>query len=202
MLLTCLAIPWSTGCRSVADVTIVQPFAPPAQRTLELRDGTRGYDLRGDDRMVALLAFPLPGARDGPDDFVIYLDLPRAVGEWRVGGDTGVRGFLIQATGALRGKTTFASGSVTLKSPLLGGQKRTLALEVQTADGATIRGRIAIRPDSIAVREFEQRRSGDVAALGSDGATGLAGDELGRRLIPGAGSTSGTGTDGRASNSP
>ncbi|MCG3128067.1 MAG: hypothetical protein CHACPFDD_02941 [Phycisphaerae bacterium] len=201
MLLISVALPLGAGCRASADLTIMQPFAPPAQRVLELRHGARQFELRGDDRMVALLAFPLPGARDGPDDFVVYLDVPRADGTWRVGtAGSDARGFLIQATGALRGKTMLARGTIILKSPLLGGRSRTIQLDVETADGAFVRGKLTARPDSIAVREFETRRSGDVAALWGDAAAGLAADELGRRSMPGQ-PLSGTAPDGGASNS-
>ncbi len=132
---------------------------------------------------------------------VILVDDGSTDGTWRVGtAGSDARGFLIQATGALRGKTMLARGTIILKSPLLGGRSRTIQLDVETADGAFVRGKLTARPDSIAVREFETRRSGDVAALWGDAAAGLAADELGRRSMPGQ-PLSGTAPDGGASNS-
>jgi hypothetical protein len=59
-----------SGCARQSAVTLIQPHAPRSQQALRLASRWAFSDGR-EGRRHSLLAFPLPGAEDGPRSFLI-----------------------------------------------------------------------------------------------------------------------------------
>ncbi len=184
-----------TGCAPRAELRLLQPSAPPAQRDLSLASDWAYYLDEGGRRLI-LLAFPLPGARDGPRDFLVFLSTPQGEGEFAVDADdpAAVRGFLIQVVGQLKGKTLFESGSVRIRHRLLERSRRELSLEVRCTDGTQLTGRALIDPDLRELRAFQRRFAGDIQRLdppetqpGTTQPYDLPGETLERAREPAAG---------------
>lgn len=156
----------AAGCAPRSELRLLQPSAPPAQRNLTLASDWAWYLDEGGRRFV-LLAYPLPGARDGPRDFLVFLSAPEDDGELTVDPDdpSAVRGFLIQVVGQLRGKTLFRSGSLSVRRRFLERARRELTLDLQCADGTQLTGRALIDPDPRELRAFQRRFAGDVQKL-------------------------------------
>lgn len=97
----------------------------------------------------------------------MYLTAPNTLGTIAVdpNADDAAHGFLIQEVGALKGRSDFATGAVTVTAPRHQPRVRRLALDVQTDDGARIVGtaRLEILPK--AVEALEREFAGDVAQL-------------------------------------
>lgn len=158
------------GCSRQAEVRLYQPFAPPAQAELKL-ESSWAYSNVDRGRRAYLLAFPLPEMPDGPRDFMFYFTAPETTGSLGVGGAeaSGVRGFFIQAVGALRGKASFQDGVVRVRDPWWApGHFRKVELEVRCSDGTTIAGEALVEEVAHELRVFEQRYGGDVALLRVD----------------------------------
>lgn len=167
--LTGLLACWApTGCAPRAELRLLQPNAPPAQRDLSLASDWAYYLDEGGRRFI-LLAFPLPGARDGPRDFLVYLSTPEGEGEFAVHTDDPAvaRGFLIQVVGQLKGKTLFESGPVHVRHRPFDRARRELTLELRCADGTQLTGRAMIEPEPRELRAFQHRFAGDVQRLAS-----------------------------------
>jgi hypothetical protein len=163
VLITALA---TLGCAPRSELRLLQPTAPPAQRNLALASDWAYYLDEGGHRFI-LLAFPLPGARDGPRDFLVYLVAPEGEGEHAIdpGDPAAAQGFLIQVVGRLKGKTAFESGTIRSRRRPLEGARRDLTLDVQCADGTQLTGRALIAPDARELRAFQRRYAGDVQRL-------------------------------------
>jgi hypothetical protein len=166
-LSTGLIAAWALfGCAPRAEVRLLQPNAPPAQRNLSLVSDWAFYLDEGGRRLI-LLAFPLPGTRDGPRDFLVFLSAPQGEGEFAVAPDdpAAARGFLIQVVGQLKGKTLFESGPVRIRHRFLERARRELSLEVRCTDGTQLSGRALITPDPRELRAFQRRFAGDIQRL-------------------------------------
>ncbi|MFO0838499.1 MAG: hypothetical protein U1D55_08205 [Phycisphaerae bacterium] len=164
-----LALPLlALGCVSHTKVTLHQPSAPASQRELTL-SGDWTYWSGDSGGARCLLAFPLPGARDGPRDFLCYLTLPGRDGEWKVGknGTGEVGGFLIQAVGELGGKTIVTSGSVRTRPLFLQPQTLVLRLDLSFDDGSRLIGTAWVSESTQELSAFRRRYEGDVTALES-----------------------------------
>jgi hypothetical protein len=155
-----------SGCTLPNEIRLHQPQAPPIQRALRLTS-TWAYFQASGARLTCLLAFPLPGAVDGPRDFLIYLSAPAGAGpiEFGQSGPDAPGGFLIQATGLRRGKTVFVGGSATVGKPFLDPHRRALELDVACDDGSRITGRALLSAAPEELRRFERRYAGDIALL-------------------------------------
>jgi len=166
-----LKVLWSlalSGCVPSARVTLDQPFAPSSQRHLELRGGpASAADNVG--RCSYLLGFRRPGQSDGPFDFLIYISAPAGTGAFEVDSDRpeGVRGFLIQEVGLLRGKTPFSGGRICVRPLWLLPGRQELELSLQCADGTVVTGRAIAERSAGPVRLFERKKAADVMLLTS-----------------------------------
>jgi hypothetical protein len=154
------------GCSPKAEIVLHQPFAPPSQQELKLTSNW-AFEAAADDRRVWLLAFPLPSAPDGPRDFHLYLSTPDGVENFAVDptSATGVRGFLIQEVGQLRGKTVVTGGQVRISRPWFDWRRYAVDLNLACSDGSVIIGRALAQPLGTEIAAFERRYSGDVLAL-------------------------------------
>lgn len=161
------------GCAPRAHLVLHQPAAPPAQQHLELASDW-SYYADNDGRRHYVLAFPLPGAADGPRDFVAYLSAPTGEGTYPVNehGPAGVQGFLIQAVGALRGKTILTGGEVRIRPIWFARAKRKLDLDVLCGDGTHIEGTAVVSPDAAEWRAFRRRYAADLAPASTQPAAG------------------------------
>ena len=119
------------------------------------------------DRRHCLLAFPLPGASAGPRDFLLYISTPADKGDFSVDREDarGVRGFLIQEVGELKGKTTIVSGQIRARSVWLKPHLHRLDLRLSCEDGTTIRGRAIVRDNREELRNFKHRHAADILLL-------------------------------------
>lgn len=156
------------GCRRGGEITLHQPSAPPSQRELELA-GSSTFCATHAGRRSYLLAFPLPGAEDGPRDFLMYLSTPDARGRWRVDPDSpeAVRGFMIQGVGRLAGKTCFTGGTVRCRKVWFAPRLCRLDFDVRCDDRTRITGTAYVESAAQEVHIFEQRYAADLALLSS-----------------------------------
>ncbi|MGD8450336.1 MAG: hypothetical protein PVJ57_00830 [Phycisphaerae bacterium] len=154
----------SAGCAPRARLVLHQPTAPPAQQHLEIASDW-SYCADDNGRRQVLLAFPLPGAKDGPRDFLVHLATPPGEGTYPVDehGPGGVQGFLIQAVGARRGKTVFTGGEVCIRPAWLARHRWKLTLDVQCSDGTRIEGDAVLSPAAAEWRTFKRRYAADLA---------------------------------------
>lgn len=159
------ALLWfACGCqRPTVSATLQQPFAPPSQQTLKLASRWGFWDQR-DGRQRWLLAFPLPGAEDGPRDFLIYLILNEPLGEQTVA-PGGVRGFLVQAVGALRGRTDFSGGTVRARKAALRPTQRVVSLNLTCSDGTHVVADALLEAAPHELTAFESEYAADVDSL-------------------------------------
>jgi hypothetical protein len=154
------------GCTPSAEFVLHQPFAPPSQQVLKLTT-ERAYHAGTRDTQNCVLAFPLPGAVEGPRAFVMYIAAPNRTGTIAVSphDPQGARGFLIQELGALAGRSDFAAGTVRYRRVPLAPRMRQLDVDIRTQDGAEIRGRAYLEDSVPAVESFEREFSADVGSL-------------------------------------
>lgn len=153
------------GCAHRAEVRLEQPHAPKSQRDLQLTTEWSACALSGGTR-ECVLEFPSPGAIDGVRDFRVYLALPAGEGVHELAAQgAGARGFLIQEVGRLRGKAIFTLGQVRVSSVTLQRGLWRLDLNLETNDGARLSGRAYVRERPDALRQFQRRFAGDIAAL-------------------------------------
>lgn len=157
------------GCGPRAELTLDQPHAPSGQKRLRLASDWAYARPDGGQRTI-LLEFPLPQSQAGPRDFRVFLSVPDRIGEITIRpGDPGAaQGFLIQEVGKLKGKTSFVKGSVTIKKPILAGDKRTVSLNIECADGTRITGKAETRIESAAIDAFGTRYAADIHSLKSE----------------------------------
>lgn len=165
-VLVCLGALLGGGCAPRAALTLVQADAPPGQQRLELASDWCFTSQTPDGRR-ALLAFPLPGAEDGPRDFLVYIQSPPHDGPHAVdpGRADGARGFFIQLVGQRAGKTEFQSGSVRYRHPPLRTGSGVLELDVRCTDGSHLTGRARLMTEPTELRRFERRYAADIARL-------------------------------------
>lgn len=169
-----------------AKVVLEQPHAPRSQQRLELTSDW-SFLQRADGRRECVLAFPLPGAEDGPRDFHIFLSLPDADGDARVATDaSGVRGFLIDEVSlTMLGKTEFSAGHVRSAAIWFTPGARRLDLDLTCEDGTHIRGTARVREDALELRAFRRRFGADIAALlGDESQPEPAGSPTSPRELP------------------
>lgn len=146
-------------------MTLHQPFAPNSQRDMTLVSD-RAYGGRDEGRGVCLLEFPRPGTRTSRD-FLLYVDLPAAQGEWEFDSadPDGARGFLIQEVGDLRGKTMLKSGRMRLRNVWWSSTRRRIDLRATSEDGATIDLAGVVREAPSQMSGFKRRYAADIALL-------------------------------------
>lgn len=155
-----------SGCTHPAEMTLEQPFAPPAQRELRLTSEW-SFTSSEEGRRECVLAFPLPGALDGPRDFLLYVALPDRPGTYSLGSEQpdAARGFLIQVPGQLRGKTVLKTGTVRLRREPLNRSRFRIDVDAHCTDTTRIRGSAALRGDPREVGAFRRRYAADVDSL-------------------------------------
>ncbi len=155
-----------SGCTASARATLEQEFAPAAQRRLTLASDW-AFSAADGQQTRCLLAFPLPGAQDGPRDFLLYVRAPAGAGEVGVAGEQpgAARGFLIQRVGALRGKTLLRSGTLRITRDWPSRDRAWLRFQFVTDDGARITGDARTLDDPRELTQFEREHAGDIAAL-------------------------------------
>ncbi len=151
-----------------ARITLTQPQAPPAQQRIELASDWGAVSDDG-ERKLALVDFPLPGRKDGPRDFRVFLDLPLDARDEtiRPGDVAAARGFLLQEVGRLRGKANFTSGSVAISRDPFRIRPPTLRIDVTCDDGTRVVGSARLTSDPETIRSFLRKFAADVAALRS-----------------------------------
>ncbi|MBU0637707.1 MAG: hypothetical protein KKB50_02490 [Planctomycetes bacterium] len=154
------------GCAPRAELVLHQPFAATSQRELQLSSQCAFCDSE-DSRRSCLLAFPLPGASDGPHDFLVYLDAPAAKGRIPIDATQpqSARGFLIQSVGRLAGKTVFSSGTIRCRKVWYAPRLYRFDLDVSCDDGSRITGTARVAPDEQPMRTFARTHAADIAAL-------------------------------------
>ena len=165
------ALVWLLGSGCAAPrpaIEFTQPFAPPSQKSL-LLDPRSVSIAEIEGRGCVLVALPLPGAKDGPTAYRLFVSAPSLIGEHPVTATPdGARGFLIQSIGALAGKSPIASGMVRFSTPWLSKGGTRFEFDLRCEDDATIKGATFANSDAAAIRRFIQEYSGDVAALRTD----------------------------------
>ncbi|TWT45421.1 hypothetical protein RAS1_18460 [Phycisphaerae bacterium RAS1] len=161
--LSLAVIPLLSGCSSHAKLDVCQPLAPPRQQQMRL-ESDWAYHAADGSRTSVLIALPLPGAKDGPRDFLLYLRACGAVTGYSPPPD-GCGGFFVQVVGALAGKSCVVGGDVRLKNVLLQPRRVRVELKLQLDDGTTIEGTALTLEDGAEVHAFERRYAGDVALL-------------------------------------
>ena len=171
-LLSGAVILLAAGCAAPERLRLEQPFAPASQRALRLEPRTATVAEIG-GRIVGAADFPLPGAKDGPLAFTLYVEADQTA----TAEDAPPRGFLIQHVGALAGKSLIVGGSARATSPLFDASSTTFALDLQFADGARLSGNLTARRDEPTVRMLQRRYRPDVAALQKPPATAAAAEE-------------------------
>jgi len=154
------------GCAPNAEFVLHQPFAPPSQQHMKLTC-ERAYHCANGDAQTSVLAFPLPGAVDGPRTFVMYIAAPNRLGQITVvpQDPQAACGFLIQELGALAGRSDFAEGTVRYRKVPLAPRLRRLDVNVRTQDGAEITGRAILETSPTAVESFQREFAADIASL-------------------------------------
>ena len=150
-----------SGCASPQRLVLEQPFAPAAQRVLELEPRSATIAEIG-GRCVCAADFPLPGSKDGPVAFTIYVESAAKTGAKAL---DDARGFLIQHVGALAGKSEVVAGAANCSARLLDSATEAVALDVRFADGARLSGDLIARRDEPTVRMLQRRYRPDIAAL-------------------------------------
>ncbi len=154
------------GCGPQASIVLQQPFAPPAQRDLKLvSDQAFVTDSAG--RSAAVATFGLPGARDGPRAFVLYLSLPPTGQTIPVAPfeESAAAGFLIQEVGALAGRSDFLTGTIQRRPVWFNPRLERLQLDVRCQDGTQISGQALLRRDARPVQSIEREFAADVRLL-------------------------------------
>lgn len=153
-----------TGCAAVETVRLEQPFAPPAQRAMQLTPELAVIAERGDD-LACLLSLGLPGARAGPRAYAAYYRFKPQPAEQRLSPADDACGFLVQEVGELRGKSVFDSGTLRYQPRDWLHAVPMLDLDAIASDGTRLSGRVSLTDDNGALKSFERRYAGDVAAL-------------------------------------
>lgn len=156
----------ASGCARQSEVVLCQPFAPPSQQELRLTSRW-AFSTVDSGRRNCLLAFPLPRAKDGPRDFLLYLSAPNDRGRFHVNPEhpASVRGFLVQAVGDLKGKTTLTDGTIAVRGVWLKPRWLRLDLALRCDDGAAISGRVFLQDAPAEVHSFERQYAADIALL-------------------------------------
>lgn len=167
------------GCARRAQVTLQQDFAPPSQRLLTL-ESDQAFRSSDGERQGLSLSFPLPGARQGPRAFVVYIEGPDGNETFLVDprNPAAHRGFLVQEVGALKGKSVLASGTIRYQSVPLRPLWRRVTLDLRTQDGAILRGEALAKTAAIEVRNVRRRYAADVRVLRGDSGLGGVSDEV------------------------
>lgn len=157
------------GCAAQNELGLEQDFAPPAQRQLQLTSTTAFYD-DVDGRREILLAFPLPGATDGPRDFLLFLNLPAESGETVIAPERSdaARGFLIQKVGRFAGKAVLIDGVVTCRRDLLRGRRWQVTVAANCDDETRVRGGAWVEPAPHELTAFRRRHTGDLDELAAN----------------------------------
>ena len=114
-----------------------------------------------------MLAFPLPGANEGPRDFLLYISAPADNGDFSIDSKDAraVRGFLIQEVGELKGKTIISSGQIQVRRVWLEPHLHRLDLRLRCEDDTTIQGRAIVRDNREELRNFKHRHAADILLL-------------------------------------
>lgn len=155
------------GCLSQPSVTLYQSFAPSGQRELRLRDARVSISSKPDSRTIAAV-FSRPGSDIASRDFVLYLVVPPGNGEWVADPNSsgGVRGFLIQAVGELRGKTTIAGGSIVVqRHPWPNHHEFGIDIALRCEDETRIVGHVTADEAAYQTLLVERRYAADVVEL-------------------------------------
>ncbi len=166
LLLSAVACLGAGGCATTSErLVLEQPFAPPSQKYLVLK--TRSADAAEfDGRAALLLECPLPAAKDGPIAYSIYIDVPRAVGEFAVGSESeAAHAMVIQRVGALAGKSVFDSGRVDIRRPAFTTDQFLVTIDLRAKDETALRGAIHAKLNDAAIRQFASDYRSDVEAL-------------------------------------
>lgn len=165
-LLPVLVLCTLPACAPRATITLDQPHAPVSQQRMELSSAW-GYTFSGGGTREVLLDFPLPGRKDGPRDFRLFLQLPDGQPVTHAGRDdpSAARGFFVQEVGRMRGKTEFTGGTVGTGGVFLQPGRRRIDLQLECDDGTRIAGRAFVEENAEELRAFRRRFAADVLAL-------------------------------------
>lgn len=155
------------GCAPRAGVTVHQSFAPAGQRNLSLQHNRTHVSSSPDARTI-VATFSRPDADTPSRDFVLYIVMPPNDGEWVIDSEStaAARGFLIQTSGSLRGKTALVGGSVIMRRALW---PRTndyrIDLALRCADETRIVGELIASEAPYEALLIERRYAADVIEL-------------------------------------
>lgn len=153
-----------------ASLVLRQAGAPSAEREIRL-DSEWAFYAEDGERRDLLLAYPLPRARTGPRDFLLFLCVPARAEEIRIASqDSGPSfGFLIQEVGRLKGKTTLRSGTVRVDAPLLRPGALDLEFDLTGDDGTRIIGRARVAQNERELSAFRSRFRADIELAARSG---------------------------------
>lgn len=172
-VLLCLSllagVPVGCGSAPAARLDVTQPQLEGMQRAMGLHSEWAHFDDGDGDARRLLLAFPLPGAWGGTQQFVLYVRLSPDAETAEIGEPFDVErvaGFFIQRRGAAAGLAEFAAGRITVSGVAFGGQRwRQGTIELEAGDGTKLRGRFRAERSARRLRDFEEQHAADVAAL-------------------------------------
>jgi hypothetical protein len=154
------------GCGPYARVEMYQPRQDGSEQLLELESPWAEFAVGASEGDRLLLAWPLPGSRFGPKQYLLYLRFPAGGGEFGAGSDAGAAGeaagFLIQRAGRLAGLTAVTRGRLAITGA---PKTRTGQLYLKCADGTEIRGAFRAARSDLAVQFFEDDHRADVTSL-------------------------------------
>lgn len=163
----CILLGVGAGCHAPQqELRLQQPGAPAAQRDMTLSSNWVYSNVDG-GRRRCVLAFPLPGAQDGPRDFLIFVSLPEREGKFDIDPSTAsdAFGFFVQTVGDRKGKSTLSGGNVALRHSWMTLGRTQLDLAATCGDGTTISGRVTLQENAEEVRAFMRRYAADISLL-------------------------------------
>ncbi len=157
------------GCTPRAVIDVRQPHAAATQKHIRLTSFWAYFDESPPVERV-LLAFPLPGAWAGKQEYCLYLRLLDKKGTCKIGeaiGERRVCGFFLQKSGRLAGLAEFAAGKIVTKGLAFdGGKMRDGRVDLQCIDGTKIAGQFIAELAPLELRDFEEYlHAADVQAL-------------------------------------
>lgn len=157
------------GCGPAAEVRLLQPQYPGAERDLRLMSNQVCW--AGDKGVERVLAeFPLPGAVTGRPTYLLYLRIPvSAPGvPTTQPAEQAVRGFIIQTQGRNAGLEGLLAGTVQMKGKSSApGAVREMQVNLTFEHHTFLSGRLTARRNDRHIRLFETRQHpADVQALG------------------------------------
>ncbi len=141
-----------SACAPLARVEVHQPQARTREQHLQLQSEWALFTEHGGFRV--LLAFPLPGARGGDQQYQLYWRCPSRNGlfELQSGDADEVRGFFRQIRGRHAGIAPFTEAMIKISGR---GETRSGWFDIRCSDGMRLKGEFVARPSDWEILELE-----------------------------------------------